>query len=781
VYTIRESKYCTPHCLPLLTSAASNEQAFQGIEKAMFYRICRLLTLNIQLIFVFDGAGRPWKRGERGRGNIDYENQRLLKEMLKHFGIPYHEAPGEAEAECARLQILGMVDAVWSQDSDCLMFGCELWIRDDRIAKEKGNTDRSKENTKKNGKFVRVVRARDMKDKYGLDREGLVLFAMLAGGDYDEKGLTQCGPSTALAAVKKGLGQSLCACRNQRDCNAWSAELAMFFLTVPRARSIIVPPGFPDYKTLVKYHCPKVSSDEDLLNRSRLRLDYIRPIDEHKLLKVTNERFNIWGRLYMNWVGPALLIRKLMARDLSRPKEVVHDIKLTKRRVKKTDDQPPIRSLERKLTFSPFGVTDLQREDFEGDQLGQWNGDKEVLFDPAHRVECEIPTYWLEKILPADVLDPPPPAPKPKAIPKPKPVSKPKTTAKRKRPVEDPEQDTGGSNTAKRKRNTMATDSSATKAPSTARPKSLSRPALPSSSSATPSKPRKAGPVSATTQEILDFPELLDSEDEHRRPIPSNTQSQEPRSVRSAASHIVDFGFPEPSDEETDLPILGQYSPAAPSRTGRRAEILPFDIPDEEDEDLQLALRMSMHEQAAPSSSPCKRNNYENIFAMREAGRDVHGLSVPAWSLDQTTTRVASSPATQVRTNLSHRPAGSGRVTLPGVLGVEPPSIPNWSTTTPATIPLIPVAASKPSATNIVSKEPNDLPALEPTAAEIRAARLRHFTAAFTTSTTHTASTAPTETAHKPFNLPPAATPMKRALSCYKIPAGANCIDLTDD
>jgi hypothetical protein len=37
--------------------------------------------------------------------------------MLRCFGIPFHEAPGEAEAEaeCARLQILGLVDAVWSQ------------------------------------------------------------------------------------------------------------------------------------------------------------------------------------------------------------------------------------------------------------------------------------------------------------------------------------------------------------------------------------------------------------------------------------------------------------------------------------------------------------------------------------------------------------------------------------------------------------------------------------------------------------------------------------------
>jgi Holliday junction resolvase YEN1 len=71
----------------------------------MFYRICRLRALNIQLIFVFDGPSRPWKRGKSGGGLIDYRERDLLKEMLTCFGIPFDEAPGEAEAECAHADI----------------------------------------------------------------------------------------------------------------------------------------------------------------------------------------------------------------------------------------------------------------------------------------------------------------------------------------------------------------------------------------------------------------------------------------------------------------------------------------------------------------------------------------------------------------------------------------------------------------------------------------------------------------------------------------------------
>lgn len=122
----------------------------------MFYRICRLLALNVQLLFVFDGPSRPWKRGRRGGNRPHYEERRLLKELLRYFRIPHHEAPGEAEAECARLEQLGVVDAVFSQDSDSLMFGSRFLIRDDRVAKEKGDKDRSKENTKKSGTTVKV-------------------------------------------------------------------------------------------------------------------------------------------------------------------------------------------------------------------------------------------------------------------------------------------------------------------------------------------------------------------------------------------------------------------------------------------------------------------------------------------------------------------------------------------------------------------------------------------------------------------------------------------------
>jgi len=102
-------------------------------EKGIVYRILPLLTLHIQLLFVFDGPGRPEYKQKRilpkGYQPHGYHGREtaLLKDTLDALGIPHHQALGEAEAECAALQKHGIVDAVWSEDSDTMMFGCRLY------------------------------------------------------------------------------------------------------------------------------------------------------------------------------------------------------------------------------------------------------------------------------------------------------------------------------------------------------------------------------------------------------------------------------------------------------------------------------------------------------------------------------------------------------------------------------------------------------------------------------------------------------------------------------
>ncbi|GME25715.1 Flap structure-specific endonuclease [Neofusicoccum parvum] len=146
------------------------EPAANPVEKAIIFRILKLLKLNIRLLFIFDGPSRPWKKGKTA-GMIKFKDIALLRRVLDLLRVPHHRAPAEAEAECARLQQEGIVDAVWSEDSDSLMFGCTFLIRNYR----------DKDKNKKSDTHVRVHRARDILEQKKLDREGLVLFAMLSG------------------------------------------------------------------------------------------------------------------------------------------------------------------------------------------------------------------------------------------------------------------------------------------------------------------------------------------------------------------------------------------------------------------------------------------------------------------------------------------------------------------------------------------------------------------------------------------------------------------------
>jgi Holliday junction resolvase YEN1 len=254
-----------------------------------------------------------------------------------------------------------------------------------------------------------------------------VLFAMLCGGDYDTKGLPGCGTALAKRVVQAGLGASLCRCRTQKDCGRWQEELTVVLQSTARGRSLVptlYQLNFPDVKILDKYNRPTVSTDEQLRNLRGLRGDWDTSFDELKLLdNVTGPFFNYWGKRYMNWVGPILLTRALIREDAVIRGENVHAITPIKQRGKKESPNSDAsgRPLERKLKFSPFQskLTSLEQKHFEGkfwnentleyqERDGAWTGERADPFEPDYQVECEIPSYWLQKSLPPEIMDPPP-------------------------------------------------------------------------------------------------------------------------------------------------------------------------------------------------------------------------------------------------------------------------------------------------------------------------------------------------------------------------------------
>jgi DNA excision repair protein ERCC-5 len=104
-----------------------------------------------------------------------------IQTLLRHFGIPYITAPMEAEAQCAKLAELGLVDGVITDDSDVFLFGAVQCFK----------------NIFNDAKFAECFLASDIERELSLTRERLVSLSYLLGSDYT-LGLTGVGPVLAL-------------------------------------------------------------------------------------------------------------------------------------------------------------------------------------------------------------------------------------------------------------------------------------------------------------------------------------------------------------------------------------------------------------------------------------------------------------------------------------------------------------------------------------------------------------------------------------------------------
>jgi DNA excision repair protein ERCC-5 len=110
--------------------------------------------------------------------------------MLRLFGIPYITAPMEAEAQCAELVSLGLVEGIITDDSDVFLFGGL------RVYKNMFNQS----------KTVECFFLSDLGRELGLDRDTLVRLAYLLGSDYVE-GLPGVGPVVAMELLKEFPGE----------------------------------------------------------------------------------------------------------------------------------------------------------------------------------------------------------------------------------------------------------------------------------------------------------------------------------------------------------------------------------------------------------------------------------------------------------------------------------------------------------------------------------------------------------------------------------------------
>ena len=189
------------------------------------------------------------KKDRRDADEVSHIMVTECQQLLKLFGLPYITAPMEAEAQCAALVSMGLVDGIVTDDSDIFLFGGT------RVYKNMFNQ----------AKFVECYLTTDLEKEYNLTREKLVRFAHLLGSDYTE-GLPSVGPVTALEILSEfdtleqfaewwssvQMGQKPSA---EENTSSFRRKFRK------NAAKIFLPTTFPDTRVDYAYMHPEVDTD----------------------------------------------------------------------------------------------------------------------------------------------------------------------------------------------------------------------------------------------------------------------------------------------------------------------------------------------------------------------------------------------------------------------------------------------------------------------------------------------------------------------------------------
>lgn len=194
---------------------------------------------------------------KKDRRDADEVTQIMITEcqaLLRLFGIPYITAPMEAEAQCAELVRLHLVDGIVTDDSDTFLFGGT------RVYKNMFNSN----------KYVECYVSSDLASELSLPRPRLIALAHLLGSDYTP-GLPGVGPVTALEILSEFADGGLPAFRDwwtdvQQARRPLASDAASPFRRKFRrahATKLFLPPGFPSPAVDDAYLAPEVDSARD--------------------------------------------------------------------------------------------------------------------------------------------------------------------------------------------------------------------------------------------------------------------------------------------------------------------------------------------------------------------------------------------------------------------------------------------------------------------------------------------------------------------------------------
>merc|ERR1712223_2198145 len=171
-----------------------------------FYRTIRMIDNGIKPVYVFDGKPPKMKSGELEKAKevgdaeeVDKQNRRLVKvgkshveeckKLLGLMGVPYVQAPCEAEAQCAELVKAGKVYAVGTEDMDALTFGSKVLLRHLTMSE-------ARKMPIKEFYYDKIL------EGFEMDKNQFIDLCILLGCDYCDK-IRGIGPKNAIKFIQE--------------------------------------------------------------------------------------------------------------------------------------------------------------------------------------------------------------------------------------------------------------------------------------------------------------------------------------------------------------------------------------------------------------------------------------------------------------------------------------------------------------------------------------------------------------------------------------------------
>ncbi|CAM9024792.1 unnamed protein product [Wickerhamomyces anomalus] len=186
----------------------------------MFYRTLRMIDYSIKPVYVFDGKP-PILKGseldkrlarrdeatksadairetgtaeeiakfERRTVRVTREQNEEAKKLLELMGIPYVNAPCEAEAQCAVLAKAGKVYAAASEDMDTLCYKTPFLLRHLTFSEQRKEP-------------IQEIDIEKVLEGLDMDQKQFVDLCILLGCDYCDS-IKGVGPVTALKLIKE--------------------------------------------------------------------------------------------------------------------------------------------------------------------------------------------------------------------------------------------------------------------------------------------------------------------------------------------------------------------------------------------------------------------------------------------------------------------------------------------------------------------------------------------------------------------------------------------------